>query len=213
VPTLTIALPTRVPPTLTPAPLAPDFAVISVSSNSEQSAPYVNLGLEISKRKMLLNIPFETGWTSSTQCSHIPDRPTLLQYGTDVARPTNVYLLLQGGWAVQQYNGKEIGYIRLTFADGSDLRTPLVLGFNIRDWAIDKADAVSTASSPTLREAWQGNAPDGTKGRFDILTIDIPSSQTQSKLTSVQIGDTSATTTTSVNPCIHLTGISIKYLR
>jgi len=212
-PTPTIALPTRLPPTATAAPLVSDFAVISVSSNSEQSAPYVNLGLEISSRKLLLNIPFETGWTSTTQCSHVPERPTTLQYNVDIPRPTNVYLLLQGGWALQEYNGKEVGYVLLGFSGGANHKTSLVLGFNFRDWSVDKPNAVTTASSPTLREAWQGIAPDGAKGRFDILTIEIPGPLTQSRLTSVQIVDTSTTTTGSVNPCIHLTGITVKYFR
>jgi hypothetical protein len=205
--------PTRVPSTATTAPLVSDFAVISVSSNSEQSAPYVNLGLEISSRKSLLNIPFETGWTSTTQCSHVPERPTTLQYNVDIPRPTNVYLLLQGGWALQEYNGKEVGYVLLGFSGGANNKTSLALGFNFRDWSVDKPNAVTTASSPTLREAWQGIAPDGAKGRFDILTIEIPSPLTQSRLTSVQIVDTSTTTTGSVNPCIHLTGITVKYFR
>lgn len=212
IPTPTIPLPTKLPPTATTAPLIPEFAVISVSSNSEQSAPYVNLGLEISKRKLLLNIPFETGWTSTTQCSYVPDRPTMLQYNTNIPRPTNIYLLIQGGWALQGFSGKEIGYVLLAFSSGASNKTPLVLGVNIRDWSVDNSDAVTSVSSPTLREAWQGIAPDGvSRGRFDILTIDIPNTLTQSNLASIQIVDTSTTSTGSVDPCIHLTGISVKH--
>ena len=157
-------------------------------------------------------MPFENGWTASTQCSHLRDRPTQIQIASNIALPTNVYLLLQAGWGLARYNGKQIGEVFLNFSDGRRLRIPLTLGFNIRDWARAEPQAVTTTSSPTVQPAWEGT-DNGKPGGMDMLTVDIPSDHSESELNNIQIVDISSATTGDVDPCIHLLAVTVKYLR
>ncbi len=199
------------PPTPIPVPLVPDFLSISLESISEFSEPETNLELDPGINQ-LLGIPFENGWTSTTQCSYISTRPTRFEINTQISNPVSVYLLLQAGWGIQKYNGQQIGVVSLLFSD-DDFNTTLKLGQNIRDWSVNSPNAVSTISSPTIQEAWRGNAPNGEVGRMDMLTIDIPAKYQQSTLRSIVIEDTTATTTGDFDPCIHLLAITVKHMR
>jgi len=199
-------------PTNTPKPaqLVEDFQMLSLESQSEISAPETNLGLGPGLN-YLIDIPFETGWKISTQCSHIQERPTTVTLNADVTAPQYVYLLLQAGWGIIEYRDKRIGNIRLNFSDGSSLDVSLTLGYNIRDWTRDDPQAVTTVFSTDLQSAWEGTAPDGRRGGMDVLTIRIPNKK--DRLTDIQISDVSQTTIGNINPCIHLMAVTVKYLR
>ena len=161
------------------------------------------------------NIPFEIGWTTTTQCHNTRLHKTKIQMeGFNISSPREVYLLLQGGWALKRYEGKEIGEVVLVFANGRSLKTPLKLGENIRDWSIDEAAAVKIAPSRQLQEVWVGQSKDGTvRGRIDMLTIKIPDEYQQMSLTNIQVVDhsTEIWSTGSIDPCIHLLAITVKY--
>lgn len=189
-----------------------EFRTISLESYSELSSPETNLGLRPGIN-YLLDIPFEIGWSASTQCSHLPNQPESYQVNINVKNPTDVYLLEQAGYGFAEYNGVEIGSVRLNFSDESTLDTHLILGVNIRDWAWESSAVVRTTLSPSVRPAWTGSAPDGTPGGIDLLTIHIPNNQQVLNLTSVQIVDISQQTMGNINPCIHLLALTIKHIR
>jgi hypothetical protein len=208
------AFPTIPRPVSTAGPGHPveDFQMLSLQSQSELTSPETNIGLGPGLN-YLLGIPFETGWTASTQCSHLPERPAVIDLSTDVPNPVSVHLLLQTGWGMIRYADEQVGNVRLVFSDGSFFDVPLILGYNIRDWARSNPQAVTAVSSPSLRPAWEGIAPDGELGGMDVLTIEIPSEKTQLELTGVQVSDTSYTTTGDIDPCIHLVAATVEYLR
>lgn len=197
-----------------PGPQVHDFQNVSLRQigTPEDS----NLGLEAGINS-LLDIPFETGWTVTTQCADRTSLPTAIEVPTTIPNPINVYMLIQAGWGMQQFAGKEIGAISLTFSDGTNgrtIRVPLIIGGNIRDWARHNPAAVTSATSPTLREAWSGTAPDGvTIGGIDMLTIEIPTEYRHSTLTNIEIADTSIAEVASENPCIHLLALTVEHLR
>jgi len=197
------------PPTQQPIS---EFINISLKSYSELTEPETNLRLKPGLN-YLLDIPFEIGWKASTQCSHLQHQPEAYQLNTNIKNPTEVYLLLQAGWGLVQYNGLQIGFVRLGFSDGSTFDTPLTLGDNIRDWAWESSAAVRTVSSPSSRPAWTGTAPDGTPGGMDILTISIPSGKQKLSLTSIVISDISQVTAGNINPCIHLVALTAKHFQ
>lgn len=203
-----------VPPTNTPVLPTPSlvFEAIPLDDVSEFSYPQDNLGLSAG-RQTLVGIPFDFGWTSSTQCSYIPGRPTQIDLHMDVPNPVYVYVLLQAGWGTQQYAGKEIGAIELRFSDGTAIRQPLVLGTNIRDWSVeDTNQAVNTATSPSLQEAWTGKSPDGRQGRMDLLTIPVSDVQ-GGNLKQITITDETQQTTGQMDPCIHLLAVTILHFQ
>lgn len=192
--------------------LIPDFQTVSLQTVSELSTPEINLGLEPGPQT-LADIPFETGWKATTQCSHLRDRPTTIRRDTNISSPTEVYLLLQAGWGLEGFDNQEIANVRLGFDSGDEVQLPLILGSNIRDWSRGD-NAVTTASSPTLQLAWEGtDEGTGTRGGMDILTIEIPDEHRSSILTYIELEDTTLVTTGDINPCVHLLAITIKYLR
>ncbi len=197
-------------PTNTPKSIqiVEDFQTVSLESQSEMALPETNLGLA-SGLNYLLDIPFETGWKFSTQCSHMPERPTIVTLNTNISSPHYVYVLLQAGWGITAYRDIQIGNIRLNFSDGSVIDTSLSLGYNIRDWSRDDPQAVTTVFSTDLQSAWEGTAPDGRLGGMDILTIRIP--EKKDVLTSIEFSDVSQTTAGNMNPCIHVMAVTVKY--
>lgn len=190
----------------------PNPAYLIISLQEIGSPEESNLGLEAGINN-LLDIPFETGWTLTTQCADRGRLPAKVLMGMSVPQPRNVYLLLQAGWALQEFDGKELGSVLLGFHDGEQLRIPLILGYNIRDWSRNKPEAVNTATSPMLQEAWQGTTEEDYIGGMDVLTIEIPGEYHQSTLTSIQINDNSIITTGSYNPCIHLLSVTVEYVK
>ncbi len=152
-------------------------------------------------------IPFELGWTASTQCSSpgLHEASEELTIPVEVDNAQNVYLLIQAGNATP-YTGEEIGQIVLQFSDGSQQKTTLVVGTNIRDWS---SSSGQTLSSPYIIGAYEGSNPDKTiRGHMDVL--DIPVSQPEKKLASIRILDVTRATVGSIDPCLHVPAITVK---
>lgn len=210
-----------------------EYETIPLKLLSELSSPETNLGLkpdncyylpksDLQTASLGDSIPFETGWKVSTQCyqfdegTQLDERPTRihLDRDMDIQNPVSVYLLLQAGWGLKQYKDKQIGEVHLNFSDGRIFITPLILGSNIRDWASKRDNAVTTVFTSTVKLAWQGPAPDATPGRMDILQIDIPDDYSGLALTSIEVLDVSKSKIGNVDrdPCIHLLGVTVKYL-
>ena len=200
------------PPTPTTRSLVVDFETISLQPWTELTSLETNLGLDPGLNT-LLDIPFETGWTASTQCLHLPDQHEIFRFNTNLSNPISVHLLLQAGMGFTRYNGKQIGNVILSFSNGNKSATSLVLGTNIRDWAWENDLAVNTTTSPNVRPGWQGTTSDGTVGGMDILSIKIDPDLLESTLTGIEISDISQSTTNEINPCIHLVALTVEFLR
>lgn len=199
-----------IPPSPTPT-LVEKYQVLSLEPYSELSAPEINLGLAPGQYSTS-DIPFEVGWKTSTQCSHIPERPQSIVIETNLPNPKYAYFLLQAGWAWERYRDKKIGEIVFHFSDNSISTNSLTLGYNIRDWSRDNDPSVITlVFSPDVKSAWEGNAPDGRLGGIDMLTIRIPTDKGHLKLTGVELIDSSEIVLGDVDPCIHLVAATIKY--
>lgn len=189
------------------------FTLVSLQGVAQNQVPEKNgLGLEPGKQN-LLDIPFETGWTMTTQNSDHPDYPASVSLDVNISHPKSIYMLIQAGWAYAEFKDKQIAILSLRFANGSVREVPLVLGENIRDWSRDDSSAVGTVTSPMVREAWQGTAPppDGRRGGIDLLTIDLSPEETGSTLVGITIDDTTETTAGSVNPAVHLLALTVQH--
>jgi hypothetical protein len=190
--------------------LGPGFLTVPLAGWSELASAQTNLGMTPG-RNILNGVPFETGWTASTQCVHLPDQPEVITLDIHTANVRNVYLLLQAGWGLKQYYAQGIGYVRLTFESGQEVTTELILGTNIRDWAWENPDAVTTYTSDNLSPAWEGVTSEGEPGGMDILTIPVPPEYSSSELLSIEIRDLSQSWEQNINPCIHLDGLTVEY--
>ncbi len=192
-------------------PLTEKFQMLSLESYSELSAPETNLGLAPGQYSAS-DIPFTVGWKTSTQCSHIPERPQSIFIETNIPNSRYAYFLLQAGWGWSRYRDKKIGEIVFHFADSSSTTTSLSLGYNIRDWSRNNdSNVVTLVFSPDVMSAWDGTAPDGRKGGIDMLTIRIPADKASQTLSGIEILDLSETIVGDIDPCIHLIAITVRY--
>jgi hypothetical protein len=97
-----------------------------------------------------------------------------LETAVDTAK--NVHMLISAGHGLRMdgtihFLYKRIGYVRLTFRDGSEQRTDLVLGKHLREWAFgNSTNLVTELDLLWSKPAWLSH--DSTK-RFDLLTIPI----------------------------------------
>ncbi len=196
----------------TPTPPIVEYVTLNLQPYSELSVAETNLGLPPGNNT-LNGIPFYNGWKVTTQCTSTADRPTEVQIETNISNPLEVYVLFQAGWGITPFSGMQVGSITLYFADGNAQTENLILGYNIRDWARNKSDAVSSISSPMVTEAWRGTLPDNVIGGMDILTLPIQPTYQSSTLTRFVLSDTTLTTTGNLNPCIHLLAVTIKHVR
>lgn len=210
VPPTPLPQPTYTPIIASTPPSQPTFTTVSISSLAKSQWP-CNLQL-MQGNRTLLGVPFDVGWTITTEHQTFPSSITL---AVAFKNPKNVYLLWQGGWAYTQYSGQMVGEVSLSFASGGPLIIPVILGDNIRDWTISDQDAVNTATSPMLQEAWRGREFDvdcqppfsGREGRMDMLTIDLPESYLGDELVNIEIKDTAPG-----DPAIHLNGVTVRYI-
>ena len=195
-------------PTALPIPDTPIYTTI----NWQGQGDYNSQNLELpSGASELFGIPFLTGWTLTTSSGSIQN-PASYTFDVNVPNPAHVYVLIQSGWGYNQFANKQIGYIRLEYQDGTLTDVPLVLGYNIRDWVREPNHTVSviTATSPDLQEAWRGRTVAGQLGGIDLLTIQIPTTKQNSTLRSVSFVDTTETTTSSLDPAMHIVGMTIE---
>lgn len=200
-----------VEPSPTARPLTRVYKPISIIDWSEHDSAETNLGLAPGSHT-LVEIPFNTGWTATTECQHLPSQPESFEFNLSIGKPIAVHLLLQAGNAFTRFEDNQIGLIILEFSNGDRYEEPLVLGSNIRDWAWENNAAVNTASSPNLKPAWSGESPAGVTGGMDVLTIPIPPDQANSTLTKLLLIDESRTNVNDINPCIHLLALTVENL-
>lgn len=187
------------------------YQMLSLEPYSELSAPETNLGLPPGEF-LASDIPFSVGWKTTTQCSHIPERPQSVAIETNLPNPQYAYLLLQASWGLSKYRDKKIGEIVFHFSDNSSIVNSLTLGYNIRDWSRDNDPSVITLIfSPDVTPAWEGSAPDGRLGGIDMLTVRIPEDKSNLTLSSIEVLDLSASVISDIDPCIEIIAATVKY--
>jgi hypothetical protein len=110
-------------------------------------------------------------------------------------QPVAVHILINasGGWRTYADSEKDIradlewsmiGKIKLEFADGTAQTTQLVLGDNIREWAIgnNPSRLVSRVADPASRVVWRGKNQSQNYAVIDHLEIPIQPSNRDKEL-------------------------------
>jgi hypothetical protein len=92
-----------------------------------------------------------------------------------VANVKKVHALINSGNSKNVYANQKIGEIRLLFSNIHPISTDLILGYNIREWAVgNQGDYIREPSVPTNRMAWQGMNKQGVNAVIDHLEIVVP---------------------------------------
>ncbi len=192
--------------------LEQQFITIGIEDWSEFSSPRANLGLTPG-RNVLAGVPFENGWSATTECSHLPNQPQIIHFETNIQNPRKIHFLLQAGYGMREYTGDIIGLITITYNNGSKELIHLTLGETIRDWAWFNPYAVTTTSSPLVQPGWQGSNSDGTRGGMDVLSLPISAEKHELSVTKIELTDLSRQNQSHINPCIHLLALTVEVLQ
>lgn len=123
---------------------------------------------------------------------------------TNIANPFKLHMLLISGNTWAQTAGKEAGYIKMYFDDGSSYKTKLIIGQNIREWS-QHYNTVNTVTDPGSHEIFSEIAD--YRHILDLLTLHVPSDYQHKTLTGVSITDTY---NTDVNVVILWSGLTVE---
>ncbi len=92
-----------------------------------------------------------------------------------IANIKKVHFLINSGNSKRVYANQKIGEIRLLFNNIHPMSTDLVLGYNIREWAVgNQGDYIRELSAPSVQMAWQGMNKQGVNAVIDHLEIVVP---------------------------------------
>jgi hypothetical protein len=119
-----------------------------------------------------------------------------------------VHLLLNTGntYASQMSVGQQIGSVILNFSTGDTSVTPLLVGVNIREWAIGTTaqPVINTFTDPHLQQVWAGY--NNILCVVDMLTIPVSDSGT---LQQIILEDQSIALIGQTNPQLSLKGMTV----
>jgi hypothetical protein len=207
-------------PALTVAPMTSEYSTIALEQYSRRDRPESSdtlLGLDAGIHYLSMDrIPFDLGWTASTNCAVLPDDPTSLQIEVNHTNVTHVFILLQAGNGLAAFRNKEIGTVQLDFLSNersTQWTTKLIMSVNIRDWSREINGFVNTIEEGKAQSIWEGSTPGGVKGGIDMLVIEVPKAYQDMTLTKIHLHDTSIEHVGSLDPCIHVPAITVKYLK
>ncbi|MGP8329790.1 MAG: hypothetical protein ACT6FF_05685 [Methanosarcinaceae archaeon] len=159
----------------------------------------------------LSKIPFDFARTASTQCKSLSNASESFLLDVNIDNPLVIYIAIQAGNTAESHLGKYLGDIELIYSDNFVESFHLVLGENIRDWALDNPVAITSVSSSQLIGSYTGNNSAGTRGIIDILKLDI--SHKNSTLVGIHIFDKSQESFYDIDPCIYVPAITVQYVQ
>jgi len=98
-----------------------------------------------------------------------------IQLTEPIANVKKVHFLINSGNSKSVYAALKIGEISLRFGNVHPLSIDLILGHNIREWAVgNQGDLVREFTDSSVRQAWQGMNRQGVNAVMDHLEIAIP---------------------------------------
>lgn len=119
---------------------------------------------------------------------------TKLELPEPVERVKSAHLLINasGGWRIHEESNtvlewRQIGRIRLNFEGGTFQDTELILGDNIREWAIGNFPGrlVGRSADPLCQVVWKGKTASGNYAVIDKLEIPVLESNRKKRLKSL----------------------------
>ena len=98
-----------------------------------------------------------------------------IQLNEPIANVKKVHFLINSGNSKSVYAGRKIGEISLRFGNVHPFTIDLILGHNIREWAVgNQGDLVREFADSSVQQAWQGMNRQGINAVIDHLEITIP---------------------------------------
>jgi hypothetical protein len=106
------------------------------------------------------------------------NEPRVISIPVGLENVSTVLMLITAGWGLKRiegladgWEGEQIGVVQLCFKDADPQEQPLILGDNIRDWAIGNTEwAVAETTDPNVFPVW---ISPGGGSAIDLLRIDV----------------------------------------
>jgi len=145
---------------------------------------------------MWFGVPFKVQNARISMADAFDSRGKLLNLSQPISGVHAVHFLINSGDGRKKYLNREIGTINLLF-EQSSIPHPVVLGKNIREWAIgnfvniSEADRrpeplIDTVEIKSSREVWRGQTSHGQVAVIDMITVDINSISRSEKMTGIE---------------------------
>ena len=199
--------------TVTPSPTDTPVPVIVFQPLELGSSANGSLDFSAPQGEVQFNgIPFNIGdKVFKSQASPAPHNvaPERIVVYASLPEPQRLHLLLNTGNGFNRFNGQIVAQVIASCKGTPYVVRDLRLGEDVREWH-SAANVVSTAGNSV--QVWPENGSNSTSvGHIDLLSLDLPVECQQSQLDRVEILDTSAATTGSLDPALNLVGITVEY--
>jgi hypothetical protein len=152
-----------------------------------------------------------------TQHRFLQPYPVTQDIPINVAKPLNVHLVIDGGYAERIFRGRKVGEVKLLFANESSYVVPLIVHENVLEsWSYK--DEVFDIIPPQccywfrlvwLEEHYRGGRP--AYGYIFMMSIIVPGNLRSSSLTSITINDLSEELVNSIDPSIGVRAITVEH--
>ena len=186
---------------------------VKVSMNNIANAPIDHVS-SLNGDVNFGGVPFYINREFTTQDQGYPNRPTQSTLTVNIPSPQRVYIILNGAYVSQSFEGNQVGNINFEFNDGSDFTYPIIAGTNLREtWsASGTITSVRDSSFYNVFTQSQTRGHQSAYGYMDRYTIEIPNTYQSKTMTGIQIIDTSNSNVRSYNPGLVLQGITVEQI-
>lgn len=193
--------------------IAAQAADVTLSITGIANASYVGIMPGFPSGTAILgNVTFDLPSSRPRWGSNVNGPDASVTLTTNVANVGNVNLLLFTGntYSDEMSIGDQVGQITLSFASGATQVVPLLVGVNIREWAIGVnagRAVINTFTDPNYQEVYRGNNNGGVLVAVNMLTIPVSDAPT---LTGITIADQSGIFIGRADPEINWLGATVQ---
>ncbi|MCW1968133.1 MAG: serine/threonine protein kinase [Anaerolineae bacterium] len=166
------------------------------------------VGGDFARNGVRFNIPAGGNNRFATQCPNTPNRPASITIANlsnnGIQEVEQIFIIINAGWTTYSKYKETIGYVTLSFANGTRWSHNLVLGENIREWLIGAPNTVNSVSSPNSSPILISRDPQGIPAVLDMLRLDIPLAYRKETLKQISVIDATS------GSCIFFAGITVR---
>ncbi|HSI15267.1 MAG TPA: hypothetical protein VK961_24675 [Chthoniobacter sp.] len=185
-------------------------------------APQANFKLNAEKKSrtghvVLKGVPFELPASRAALQTEGQSAkgPTSFRIPVSVPRPTEVNILLQGGYVKREFSGKKVGEVVLEFKDGKQQVYPITAWKTLREtWAYNtEIVPPDSTGNPKLINVYAEPENRGKPATafLDMFVIHLEQVGLTAELTAIEIRDLSKETVQDISPSLIISGISVKH--
>lgn len=160
-------------------------------------------------------VPFEVTDSRYDTSQALASRVATIQLQPAIRRPIAAHFLINAGGARSEYRDTVAGRLTFRFGDEESFSLELVIGENIREWAIGNASpgllVTDVASEAGTRIVWSGRNLSGNEAIIDSLPVTFPTSHRRFRLSQIDIVRDVGSGTSHGDLGFFISAVSIEY--